>query len=50
MSAFFDLLTPDYPDNTCQFLTTITIVNGIKLLKEIDEPSENVDGLDDYIN
>ena len=22
LSAFFDLLMPDYPDNTCQFLTT----------------------------
>lgn len=23
LSAFFDLLVPDYPDNTCQFFTTI---------------------------
>ena len=23
LSAFFDLLTPDYPDDTCQFLSTV---------------------------
>ena len=39
LSAFFDLLTPDYPDNTCQFLTTVAIEKGVKVLRELNEPS-----------
>jgi hypothetical protein len=31
LSAFFDLLVPDYPDNTCQFYRTVE-VNGEEMI------------------
>lgn len=49
-AAFFDLLMPDYPENTCQFFTTRQETPSHLLLEELQFPLENIKGWDVYLN
>lgn len=47
-SAFFDLLVPDYPDNTCQFYQEVEGTGAEMVLNEVEEGQEEVVGWDVY--
>lgn len=49
-SAFFDLLMPDYPENTCQFFTAAKETETHLLLEELQSPQEEIKGWDVYLN
>jgi hypothetical protein len=49
-SAFFDLLMPDYPENTCQFFTACKESESHLILQELQLPQENIKGWDVYVN
>lgn len=49
-SAFFDLLMPDYPENTCQFFTGCKETESHLFLQELPAPSEVIQGWDVYLN
>lgn len=48
LSAFFDLLMPDYPENTCQFFRTIDENEENMLLQRAESEGEEIVGWDVY--
>jgi len=48
-SAFFDLLMPDYPENTCRFFSSCQENESQIFLQELQNPLEAIKGWDVYL-
>lgn len=49
LSAFFDLLMPDYPNDECLFLETVQLNNEKLILKKMKDASEDIKSFDQVL-